>query len=128
MVKVLIDGQTVDAERIALVCEAHHVTELWLYGSMVAGDYTPDSDVDFMAVIDPDRLEDVSVPALTVDLTGILGGSRHADVVCEHRMNPYYVKATRRTGIQIYGRNEGGNQPTGQPAGETESRPTTSVR
>jgi len=39
-------------EPIAALCEKYQVDELSVFGSVVRGDFSPDSDVDFLVVFD----------------------------------------------------------------------------
>ena len=43
----------IPSDRIAVFCKRWHVAELALFGSVVRGDFGPDSDVDVLVSFDP---------------------------------------------------------------------------
>jgi predicted nucleotidyltransferase len=42
------------APALARLCRAHHLTGLWLFGSILRDDFRPDSDVDVLVEFEPD--------------------------------------------------------------------------
>src|SRR5690606_12055739 len=40
-------------QALAAFCEAHHIRRLWLFGSVLRDDFTPESDVDVLVEFDP---------------------------------------------------------------------------
>lgn len=49
---VIGEGVEIDDERLAEICERHHVTELLLFGSALRGDFGPDSDIDVIVTFE----------------------------------------------------------------------------
>jgi uncharacterized protein len=47
-------GIDVDRERIAEICRRWKITELSLFGSVLRGDFSPESDVDVLVVFESD--------------------------------------------------------------------------
>lgn len=43
----------IDQARVAVFCKAHHITKLALFGSVLIGQFGPDSDVDILVQFDP---------------------------------------------------------------------------
>jgi predicted nucleotidyltransferase len=60
--------------KIADYCKRHHITEFALFGSVLTGDFKPDSDIDVLLTFAPDchySLYDLVV--IRDDLEGIFG-------------------------------------------------------
>jgi uncharacterized protein len=85
-------------DEIAALCRRHGVVELAVFGSILGGDFGPESDVDFLARFENDDLGPwmSRLVDLERDLARLLG--RRVDVVdwrgIERSRNPY-----RRHGI-----------------------------
>ena len=45
----------IDRERIAEFCRRHRIRKLSLFGSVLREDFRPDSDVDILVELEPDR-------------------------------------------------------------------------
>ena len=43
-------------ERIAAFCEKYHVVKMWLFGSVLRDDFTPESDIDVLVEFDPEHI------------------------------------------------------------------------
>ena len=43
----------IDGEKLAEFCRRHHVRKLALFGSVLRGDFKPDSDVDVLVEFEP---------------------------------------------------------------------------
>lgn len=89
----------IPADRIAAFCRKWRVREFSLFGSVLRGDFRPDSDVDVLLVFE----EGASPPLepsidMREELSAIFG--REVDVVEKHRLkNPfrrYHILTTRR--------------------------------
>jgi predicted nucleotidyltransferase len=65
-------GLEIDRAAIAEFCRRHHIRRLSLFGSILRGDFRPDSDVDFLV-----EVGSVTTPwfpaGLIVDLEDLLG-------------------------------------------------------
>ncbi|MBN1287478.1 MAG: nucleotidyltransferase family protein [Anaerolineae bacterium] len=47
---------TIPKEAIADFCRRHHIRKLALFGSVLRGDFTPESDVDVLVEFEPDAI------------------------------------------------------------------------
>ena len=79
----VIASQRAAILEIAARHSAHHVR---VFGSVVRGEDDPESDVDILVDMDPDRSL-LDLVALECDLAGILG--RRVDVVVDGGISPY---------------------------------------
>ena len=70
----LID--TVDREELADVCRRHHIRWLAVFGSRVAGQWVPDSDVDVAVDFEPGMTPGLGIVAVAEALQPVLGGAR----------------------------------------------------
>ena len=92
----------VDLDAIRRAAERHGVAELALFGSVVAGGFGADSDIDFLVVFLPDRpdpFEDFC--ALRDDLRAIV--KRDVDLVVKRAIrNPYFRESALSQAETIY--------------------------
>ena len=95
-------GLTLDAERLREIAQRHGVRELSIFGSLVRGDGTGDSDVDVLVSfhdgvpIDLDRWM-----ALRDELTALF--QREVDLVLERNLrNPYRRREILSTRQVVY--------------------------
>jgi len=94
-----------DTERIREFCRRWKVTELAVFGSVVRGDFRPDSDVDFLVSFAPDAdwgLLDHA--AMEEELSAIVG--RKVDLVTrravERSTNPIRREAILASAEVVY--------------------------
>lgn len=59
-------------DRLTEFCERHHIIRLWLFGSVLRGDFRPDSDVDVLVEFDPDHIPGWEIVAMQDDLSALL--------------------------------------------------------
>lgn len=92
----------VDLDAIRRAAERHGVAELALFGSVVTGDFGPDSDVDFLVDFlpgRPDPFEDFC--ALRDDLQEIV--NRDVDLVVKRAIrNPYFRESALSQAETVY--------------------------
>ena len=92
----------VDLDAIRRAAERHGVAELALFGSVVTGDFGPDSDVDFLVDFlpgRPDPFEDFC--ALRDDLQEIV--NRDVDLVVKRAIrNPYFRESALNQAKIVY--------------------------
>lgn len=92
----------VDLDAIRRAAERHGVAELALFGSVVTGDFGPDSDVDFLVDFlpgRPDPFEDFC--ALRDDLQGIV--QRDVDLVVKRAIrNPFFRESALSQAETVY--------------------------
>ena len=71
MGKVQID---IPKEKIAEFCRRNHIRKLSLFGSVLRGDFKPDSDIDFLVEFDPEHVPGlIRLAGMEFELTEILG-------------------------------------------------------
>jgi len=67
------------------VAQRHGVMSIWVFGSVVRGEDSPDSDVDLLVTTGPE-VSSWFPAGFILDLEKLLG--RHIDVVTETGLNP----------------------------------------
>ena len=76
-------------EKIAEFCKRNHVQRLSLFGSVLRGDFRPDSDIDLLVEFDPDHIPGlIRLAGMEIELTGILG--RKADLRTAEDLSRYF--------------------------------------
>ena len=66
-------GIEIPTDRIAEFCQRNRIRRLALFGSVLRGDFMPDSDVDVLVEFDPDARVGLAFIAVQEELSGILG-------------------------------------------------------
>lgn len=94
------NGLSIDAERLARVCEQHSVSRLEIFGGFARGEGGPDSDVDLLVTFSPGTRIGLGIVALQQALEEVLG--RRVDLLTrdavERSPNKYFRHfALRRT-------------------------------
>jgi predicted nucleotidyltransferase len=74
-----VPGTTVDEARLADVCVRYGIARLRVFGSVVRGTATPDSDIDVLYELEPDRRLGWEIEQLADELAGVFG--RPVDLV-----------------------------------------------
>ena len=78
-------------EKIAKFCKRNHICRLSLFGSVLRGDSTPDSDIDFLVEFDPDHIPGlIRLAGMEIELSEILG--RKVDLRTPDDLSPYFRK------------------------------------
>ena len=76
-------------KEIAEFCKRNHVQRLSLFGSVLRGDFRPDSDIDLLVEFDPDHIPGlIRLAGMEIELTGILG--RKADLRTAEDLSRYF--------------------------------------
>jgi hypothetical protein len=74
-------------EALADFCRRHHVRTLSLFGSVVRGDFRPDSDVDVLVEFEPGHVPGfIALHGMQEELSTLFGG-RRVDLVTERFLN-----------------------------------------
>lgn len=61
-------------EKIAEFCKRNHIRKLSLFGSVLHGDFRPDSDIDLLVEFDPDHIPGFfKLAHMERELSGIMG-------------------------------------------------------
>jgi predicted nucleotidyltransferase len=63
----------VDEEKIADFCRRNHIQRLSFFGSVLRGDFGPDSDVDVLVEFEPDHIPGLSFFSMEEELSEIIG-------------------------------------------------------
>jgi predicted nucleotidyltransferase len=78
-------------EKIAKFCKRNHIRRLSLFGSVLRGDSTPDSDIDFLVEFDPDHIPGlIRLAGMEIELSETLG--RKVDLRTPDDLSPYFRK------------------------------------
>jgi predicted nucleotidyltransferase len=75
----------IDPARLREVCERYGVVRLDVFGSVGRGDARPDSDVDLLCSLAPDKRLGWAIEDLTSDLAALFG--RPVDLVSRRALN-----------------------------------------
>jgi len=67
-------------EKLADFCKRHHIRKLALFGSVVRGDFKPDSDVDVLVEFEPGHVPGLALIRMQDELSELFGG-RKVDLV-----------------------------------------------
>ncbi len=60
-------------DKIAEFCRRHHIRRLSLFGSVLTGDFRPDSDVDVLVEFQPGHTPGLVFFEMEEELSGIIG-------------------------------------------------------
>src|SRR3989304_3572634 len=86
MGKVQID---IPKEKIAEFCRRNHIRKLSLFGSVLRGDFKPDSDIDFLVEFDPEHVPGlIRLAGMELELTEILG--HKVDLRTQQELSQYF--------------------------------------
>jgi len=82
-------GIAIDRERIAAFCRRHHMRRLALFGSVLRGDFGPESDVDVLVEFKPGRSVGlIRLAGIERELSVLLG--RKADIRTPADLSRYF--------------------------------------
>ncbi len=76
----------IDRAKVAEFCERHHIRKLSLFGSVLRGDFGPDSDVDVLVEFEPGQVVGFRIIEMEDELSEIFGGHK-VDMVSEKYLN-----------------------------------------
>ena len=71
---------------LAELCRRRHIRKLSLFGSVLRGDFGPDSDVDVLVEFEPDHVPGLALIRIEDELSELLGG-RKVDLVTPGFLN-----------------------------------------
>jgi predicted nucleotidyltransferase len=95
------DHLDVDEERLADICQRHHVSELAVFGSVLRNDFGLESDVDLLYVFEPAaRVGWREIYALERELSELLG--RAVDLVSKRWLNPTIAEGVLADARTLY--------------------------
>jgi predicted nucleotidyltransferase len=73
-------------EQVLAVAAKHGASNVRVFGSVVRGEDTPESDIDFLIDYDPEKVTPWFPGGLLMDLQDLLG--RRVDILTERGMSP----------------------------------------
>jgi len=76
-----------DDKQIADFCERNHILKLSLFGSVLTGEFRPDSDIDVLVEFDPRYPVGFRIIDMEEELSRSFGGHR-VDIVNAKYLNP----------------------------------------
>jgi hypothetical protein len=87
-------------ERIERFCVRHHIRRLSLFGSVLRGDFHPESDVDVLVEFEPGFTPGLAFFAMEEELSSILG--RKVDLNTPGFLSPYFREEAVRSAEEMY--------------------------
>lgn len=76
-------------EQIADLCRRHHISKLALFGSVLRGDFRPDSDVDILVEFEPPHTPGMlGLARIERELTTLVG--RQVDLRTTNELSRYF--------------------------------------
>lgn len=78
----------IDRSAVADFCKRHHVRRLALFGSVLRGDFGPDSDVDVLVEFEPGHVPGFAFFDMQEELAAILG--RRVDLHTPGSLSRYF--------------------------------------
>ncbi len=73
-------------QKIAEFCRRNHIRKLSLFGSVLRGDFGPDSDIDVLVEFEPGHTPGLALVTMEDELSALLGGLR-VDLVMTKYLN-----------------------------------------
>lgn len=94
-------GIDIPQERIAEFSRRSHIRRLALFGSILRGDFGPNSDIDVLVEFEPgQRVGLFRLTALELELSELLG--RKVDLNTPGFLSPYFRDAVLREAYTLY--------------------------
>jgi len=91
----------IDKEQIARFCKRHHIVKLALFGSVLTGRFTEESDVDVLVEFDPAHVPGmIRLCGMERELSEIIG--RKTDIRTPNDLSRYFRDEVVRTAVVQY--------------------------
>jgi hypothetical protein len=87
-------------EELAEFCRRNHIRRLALFGSVLRGDFRPDSDVDVLVEFDQQHVPGLRFFGLQRELSELLG--RNVDLHTPQFLSPYFRDRVLREAASQY--------------------------
>ena len=85
----MVSGVSIDRGAIAAFCRQHHIRKLALFGSVLRGDFGPESDVDVLVEFKPGHpVGLIRLAGMERELSSLLG--RKADIRTPADLGRYF--------------------------------------
>ncbi len=82
-------GLNIPKEKIAEFCKRNHIRRLSLFGSILRGDFKPDSDIDLLVEFHPEHIPGfIRLAGMEIELTQMLG--RKVDLRTSQDLSRYF--------------------------------------
>ena len=80
----------IPCDDVAEFCKRNHIRKLSLFGSVLRGDFCPDSDVDILVEFEPERAPGyIRLAGMELELSEMLGG-RKVDINTPECLSRYF--------------------------------------
>jgi len=89
-----------DADVLSELCRRWSVRRLALFGSVIRGDFTPQSDVDVLVEFEPGRTPGLGFFEFESELSRLFG--RRVDLHTPGFLSPYFRDAVLREAVDQY--------------------------
>jgi uncharacterized protein len=90
----------IDESRLADICERFQVAELLVFGSVLRDDFSSDSDVDILYVLEDGATVGWEIVDLRQELTDLFG--RNVDLVSKNFLRPRFAAKVLPTAERIF--------------------------
>lgn len=90
----------IDQRRLSELCSRWSVRRLALFGSVLRGDFTPQSDIDVLVEFQPGKTPGLGFFEFQSELTELLG--RRVDLHTPGFLSPYFRDAVLREAVDQY--------------------------
>ncbi len=91
---------TVPKEKLAQFCRSNHIRRLALFGSVIHGDLTPESDLDILVEFERGHVPGLDFFRIQDELTRLF--DRQVDLNTPHFLSPYFRKRVLREAEVLY--------------------------
>lgn len=81
-------GIDIPMEKVTEFCRKNHIRRLALFGSILRGDFGPESDVDVLVEFEPGHVPGLAFFRMQAELAKILG--RKVDLNTPQFLSPYF--------------------------------------
>jgi predicted nucleotidyltransferase len=89
---------TVDVSLLLTFCKQHTIQKMWLFGSVLRDDFTPDSDIDILVEFQPDHIPSWEFFTWEDELATLLGYP--VDLMTPDSLRPW-LKDTIMNGARL---------------------------
>jgi predicted nucleotidyltransferase len=93
-------GITVPEEELAKFCRSNHIRRLALFGSVIHGDHTPESDLDVLVEFERGHVPGLDFFRMQDELSRLFG--RRVDLNTPPFLSPYFRERVQREAEVLY--------------------------
>lgn len=89
-------------DKVVVFCRRHHIHKLFLFGSVLREDFTPESDIDFLVEFLPEaKVTYFDLAQMERELSEMLDG-RQIDLRTPAELSPYFRDRVLATAVVQY--------------------------